>query len=541
MKNKSEQILHVENLSVDFNLHTGTVRAVNNVSFSMEKGKTLALVGESGSGKSVTSMSIMKLLPYPMASHPKESSIKYRGVELINAKNKTLLDIRGNKIAMIFQEPMTSLNPLHTIERQVAETLIYHKGMSKKEAHKKVLELLHAVHLPKPETRLKAYPHEMSGGQRQRVMIAMALANEPDILIADEPTTALDVTVQAEILTLLKELQKKFGMAILFITHDLGIVHHFSDDICVMKDGQIVESGKTKEVFANPKHPYTRMLLDSEPKGLKEGVGENAKVLLEAKNIHVRFPIKKNFFGKTIEYLHAVNNISVRIKEGQTLGVVGESGSGKSTLGKAILRLIDSEGEINIFGKVINGMDFMHLRPLRREMQVVFQDPFGSLSPRMTIGQIVEEGLLVHEKDLTKIEREQRVIQALEEVEINPNLRNRYPHEFSGGQRQRVAIARAMVLKPKFILLDEPTSALDRSIQVTVVNLLRDLQKKHGLTYMFISHDLAVVRAMSDEVLVMKNGQLVEHGASEEIFKNPKEKYTKKLLGAAFNLNINEI
>ncbi len=535
-----EKILEVNNLCVDFNLHTGTVRAVDGVSFSMEKGKTLALVGESGSGKSVTSMSIMKLLPYPMASHPEGSSIKYRGTELIKAKNKTLLDIRGNKIAMIFQEPMTSLNPLHTIERQVAETLIYHKGMSKKEASKKVLELLRAVHLPKPETRLKAYPHEMSGGQRQRVMIAMALANEPDILIADEPTTALDVTVQAEILNLLKELQDKFGMAILFITHDLGIVHHFSDYVCVMKDGKIVESGSTKDVFASPKHPYTKMLLDSEPKGLKEPVGEDAKVLLEAKNIHVKFPIKKNFFGKPIEFLHAVNNISVTIKEGQTLGVVGESGSGKSTLGKAILRLIESEGDINIFGNAINGMDFIHLRPLRKEMQVVFQDPFGSLSPRMTIGQIVEEGLKVHEKHLTKIEREQRVIKALEEVEINPNLRNRYPHEFSGGQRQRVAIARAMVLKPKFILLDEPTSALDRSIQVTVVNLLRDLQKKHGLTYMFISHDLAVVRAMSDEVMVMKSGNLVEHGDSEQIFKNPKTDYTKNLINAAFDLELVE-
>ncbi len=533
-----ENILQVSNLSVDFNLHTGVVRAVDGVSFSMQKGKTLALVGESGSGKSVTSMSIMQLLPKPMATHPENSSIIYRGTELIGAKDKTLLDIRGNKIAMIFQEPMTSLNPLHTIEKQVAETLIYHKGMSKKDASKKVLELLKAVHLPRPESRLKAYPHELSGGQRQRVMIAMALANEPDILIADEPTTALDVTVQAEILNLLKELQQKFGMAILFITHDLGIVHHFSDQVCVMRYGKIVESGSTKEVFNSPKHPYTKMLLDSEPKGLKEPVKDDAKMLLEAKNMNVKFPIKTNFFGKTIEYLHAVNNISLSIKEGQTLGVVGESGSGKSTLGKAILRLIQSEGEINILGKAINGMDFIHLRPLRKEIQVVFQDPFGSLSPRMTIGQIIEEGLLVHEKDLSKTEREARVKQALQEVEIDPNLRNRYPHEFSGGQRQRVAIARAMVLKPKFILLDEPTSALDRSIQVTVVNLLRDLQKKHSLTYMFISHDLAVVRAMSDVVMVMKNGQLIEHGASEEIFKNPKQEYTKKLLSAAFNIEV---
>ncbi len=533
----NEKILEVKNLSVDFNLHTGVVRAVNNISFSMQKGKTLALVGESGSGKSVTSMSIMQLLPKPLATHPKGSSINYRGTEIINAKDKVLEKIRGDRIAMIFQEPMTSLNPLHTIERQIAETLMFHKNMGKKDAQKRVLELLEAVHLPKPKSRLKSYPHELSGGQRQRVMIAMALANEPDILIADEPTTALDVTVQAEILSLLKELQEKFGMAILFITHDLGIVHHFSDTVCVMKNGEIVEKGTTKEVFNSPKHPYTKMLLDSEPKGLKEPVGEDAKVLLKAENMNVKFPIKKSFWGKTLEYLHAVNNISLSIKEGQTLGVVGESGSGKSTLGKAILKLIESEGEINIFGKAINGMDFIHLRPLRKEMQVVFQDPFGSLSPRMTIGQIIEEGLLVHEKDLSKIEREQRVIKALEEVEIDPNLRNRYPHEFSGGQRQRVAIARAMVLKPKFILLDEPTSALDRSIQVTVVNLLRDLQKKHGLTYMFISHDLAVVRAMSDEVMVMKSGQMIEYGQSEEIFKNPKEEYTKKLLNAAFDLD----
>lgn len=534
----SEIILKVENLKVDFNLHTGVVNAVKGVSFEMKKGQTLALVGESGSGKSVTSMSILQLLPYPMASHPKGSSINYRGEELVDAKSKTLQSIRGNKIAMIFQEPMTSLNPLQTIEKQVAETLILHKGLTKEEARKRVLELLHAVQLPDPESRLKAYPYEMSGGQRQRVMIAMALANEPDILIADEPTTALDVTVQAEILILLKNLQKKFGMGILFITHDLGIVEHFSDSVCVMKDGEIVERGETKEVFSTPKHPYTKMLLDSEPKGLKEPVSDDAKVMLDVKDIDVKFPIKKSFFGKTIKTLHAVNSISLTIKEGQTLGVVGESGSGKSTLGKAILRLIESNGEINAFGKSINGMDFIHLRPLRKELQVVFQDPFGSLSPRMTIGQIVAEGLLVHERDLTKIEREARVIQALEEVEIDPDLRNRYPHEFSGGQRQRIAIARAMVLKPKFILLDEPTSALDRSIQVTVVNLLRDLQKKHGLTYMFISHDLAVVRAMSDEVMVMKSGNLVEHGDTKQIFENPKTDYTRDLIKAAFELDL---
>ncbi len=532
----NETILEVKDLSVDFNLHTGIVNAVKNISFKMKKGQTLALVGESGSGKSVASMSILQLLPYPMASHP-NGSINYRGVELVNAKKKVLQNIRGNKIAIIFQEPMTSLNPLQTIEKQVSEVLLLHKKLNKKEARNKVLKLLHAVQLPDPRSRLKAYPYEISGGQRQRVMIAMALANEPDILIADEPTTALDVTVQAEILVLLKDLQKKFGMGILFITHDLGIVEHFSDAVCVMKNGEILEQGNTKEVFQSPKHPYTKMLLDSEPKGLKEPVGEHAKTILRVEDIDVKFPIKKNFFGKTIKYLHAVNKISLSIKEGQTLGIVGESGSGKSTLGKAILRLIESKGEIHAFGKAINGMDFIHLRPLRRELQVVFQDPFGSLSPRMTIGQIIAEGLLVHEKDLSKIERETRVIQALEEVEIDPNLRNRYPHEFSGGQRQRIAIARAMVLKPKFILLDEPTSALDRSIQVTVVNLLRDLQKKHGLTYLFISHDLAVVRAMSDEVMVMKSGNLIEYGNTKQIFEKPKTDYTKSLIKAAFDLD----
>lgn len=534
----NEIILEVNNLSVDFNLHTGVVHAVKGVSFKLQKAKTLALVGESGSGKSVTSMSIMKLLPYPMASHDKNSSILYRKVELINANKKVLQEIRGNKIAMIFQEPMTSLNPLHSIEKQIAEVLILHRGYNKKTARQKVLELLEAVKLPQPNLRLKAYPHELSGGQRQRVMIAMALANEPDILIADEPTTALDVTVQAEILELLKQLQKKISMAILFITHDLGIVKHFCDDVCVMKDGEIVESGTTKEVFKNPKHIYTKMLLNCEPKGLKEPVSKNSPLVLDAKNIDVKFPIKKNFFGKTIKFLHAVDNISISIKKGQTLGIVGESGSGKSTLGKAILRLIKSSGEINILGKVINGMDFIHLRPLRKELQIVFQDPYGSLSPRMTIAQIIAEGLLVHEKELSKQERDIRVIQAMQEVEIDPNLKNRYPHEFSGGQRQRIAIARAIVLKPKFILLDEPTSALDKSIQVTVVDLLRNLQKKHSLTYMFISHDLAVVRAMSDEVIVMKDGKLVEKGSSEQIFNSPQTPYTKKLIKAAFDLKI---
>lgn len=533
-----QPILQVNNLGVTFHLHSGDVQALREVSFNLHKGETLALVGESGSGKSVTSLSILQLLPYPMASHTEGSSIRYRSHELIDAGSKVLQTIRGNKIAMIFQEPMTSLNPLQTIERQIAETLLFHKKTNRKHVRSKVLELLHAVKLPKPETRLRAYPHELSGGQKQRVMIAMALANEPDILIADEPTTALDVTVQAEILLLLKDLQNKYGMAILFITHDLGIVHHFSDSVCVMKDGQIVESGNTKEIFHNPRHPYTKMLLHSQPKGLKEAVAADSPLILDVKNMRVRFPIKKNFFGKPVEFLDAVNDISIRIKRGQTLGVVGESGSGKSTLGKAILRLIDAQGQIMVLGKTINGMDFMHLRPLRKEMQVVFQDPFGSLSPRMTVGEIIAEGLRVHERQLSKSERDQRVVQVMKEVEIDPALRRRYPHEFSGGQRQRIAIARAMVLKPQFILLDEPTSALDRSIQVTVVELLRDLQKKHGLTYMFISHDLSVVRAMSDEVLVMKDGNLMEHGPTEQIFHHPQTDYTRSLIEASFQLEV---
>lgn len=533
-----ETVLEVKDLSVHFHQHTGIVKAVKGVSFSLKKGEILTLVGESGSGKSVTAMSILQLLPYPMAQHGEGSSILYRNTEMIAANAKTLQDIRGNKIAVIFQEPMTSLNPLQTIEKQIGETLIVHKGLNKKQAQKKVIELLHAVKIPKPETRLKAYPHELSGGQKQRVMIAMALANEPDILIADEPTTALDVTVQAEILSLLRQLQEQFGMGILFITHDLGIVQQFSHSVCVMKDGEIVEAGATNKVFKNPQHAYTKMLLDSEPKGLKDRVAKDAEVILEAKNIDVQFPIKKNFFGVPTEYLHAVNNISLTIQQGQTLGVVGESGSGKSTLGKAILRLLSSTGEIQLLGKSIHDINSTELRPLRKEMQVVFQDPFGSLSPRMTVGQVVGEGLLVHEPQMSSSERDKAVLQALEEVEISGSLKNRYPHEFSGGQRQRIAIARAMVLKPKFILLDEPTSALDRSIQVTVVNLLRDLQKKYQLTYMFISHDLAVVRAMSDEVIVMKDGNVMEQGDIEQIFHKPQTEYTKSLINAAFKLEV---
>ncbi|WP_083704756.1 ABC transporter ATP-binding protein [Motiliproteus sp. MSK22-1] len=533
-----QPILEVDNLHVDFNLHTGTVSAVKGVSFNLHKGETLALVGESGSGKSVTSMSILQLLPN-LVSHPK-GQIRYDGLDLLRAEEKQLCRVRGDRIAMVFQEPMTSLNPLQTIEMQVAEVLIEHKAMTKQQAQPRVLELFELVGIPNPKARLKAYPHELSGGQRQRVMIAMALACEPDILIADEPTTALDVTIQAQIMELLKDLQDRFGMAILFITHDLGVVHHFADRVCVMRYGEIVEQGITTQVFNDPKHPYTRELLDSEPKGKKSAVSPSSPILLEAKDIRVEFPIRTGFFSRITDSVKAVNNISLKLREGQTLGIVGESGSGKSTLGKALLRLISSEGKIQFEDEAIDVKDMLEMRPLRRRMQVVFQDPFGSLSPRMTVAEVIAEGLKVHEPLFNARQRDQAVCQSLEEVDLDPALRNRYPHEFSGGQRQRIAIARAMVLKPKFLLLDEPTSALDRSVQVKVVELLRDLQKKHALTYLFISHDLAVVKALSDEVIVMQNGNVVEQGSAEQIFQNPKEIYTQQLLAAAFDLELVE-
>jgi len=534
----TQPILEVDNLHVDFNLHTGAVSAVKGVTFSVNRGETVALVGESGSGKSVTSMSILQLLP-KMASHP-AGEIRYQGENLLTMNEKQLCQIRGDRIAMVFQEPMTSLNPLQTIEQQVAEVLIEHKGMNRKQAQPRVLELFNLVGIPDPERRMKAYPHELSGGQRQRVMIAMALACEPDLLIADEPTTALDVTIQAQIIELLQELQQKFGMAILFITHDLGVVNHFADRVCVMRYGEIIEQGVTTEVFSNPEHPYTRELLDSEPSGHKDPVAPNAPVLLEAKDIRVEFPIRSGFFGLTKHSVKAVNSISLKLKRGQTLGIVGESGSGKSTLGKALLRLIMSEGSIQFEEKAIDVLDMLEMRPLRRKMQVVFQDPFGSLSPRMTVADVIAEGLKVHEPLMNAAQRDQAVCQALEEVDLDPAMRNRYPHEFSGGQRQRIAIARAMVLKPEFLLLDEPTSALDRSVQVKVVELLRRLQKKHDLTYLFISHDLSVVKALSDEVIVMQRGEVVEQGTAKQIFEKPIQRYTQELLAAAFDLEMSE-
>ncbi len=532
MTEKKPPLLSVKDLSVNFNTPGSTVNAVKSVSFDLEKGKTLALVGESGSGKSVTALSVLQLLPYPMASHP-TGSIKYDDVELVGAKKSTLRKVRGNEISMIFQEPMTSLNPLHTVERQISEALFLHKNMNKTDARARVIELLELVGLERLTSRLNAYPHELSGGQRQRVMIAMALANEPDLLIADEPTTALDVTVQAQVLQLLKDLQKKLGMAILIITHDLGIVKDFADDVCVMQMGEMVEKGSVKQVFEKPKHPYTKMLLEAEPSGAAVPINDNAPLILQADDMKVWFPIKKGFFKRTVDHVKAVDGINVKVQAGQTLGIVGESGSGKTTLGLALLKLIGSKGKIVFDGKDISDFDRGEMRKLREDMQIVFQDPYGSLSPRMSVGQIIGEGLAVHRPRTSKAEREKIIINALEEVGLKPEMRHRYPHEFSGGQRQRISIARALVLKPKFIMLDEPTSALDMSVQAQVVDLLRDLQVKYNLGYLFISHDLKVVRAMSHDVVVMKDGKVVESGPTEKIFDSPESDYTKALMAAA--------
>jgi microcin C transport system ATP-binding protein len=530
-------LLEVKDLSVSFRAEDRIVEAVRHVSFSIEKGETLALVGESGSGKSVSALSVLQLLPYPNASHP-NGSITFEGRELVGADEKTLRSIRGNRISMVFQEPLTSLNPLHTVERQIGEVLEIHKGMKGDKARARIIELLTLVGLGNVSERLKAYPHELSGGQRQRVMIAMALANEPDLLIADEPTTALDVTIQAQILALLRDLQQRMGMAILLITHDLGIVEKFTDRVCVMTNGEIVESGPSKAVFANPQHPYTRKLLASAPRGRPAPKPEGLPVLVETDGLKVYFPIKGGLLRKTIDHVRAVDDVTISIRAGTTLGVVGESGSGKTTLGLAILRLIGSKGPIRFDGTDISGNGFEQMRPLRRQMQVVFQDPFGSLSPRLSLAQIVEEGLLIHEKALSAAERDARVVQAMTEVGLDPAMRHRYPHEFSGGQRQRISIARALVLKPRFLVLDEPTSALDMSVQAQIVDLLRDLQTRHNLTYMFISHDLRVVRALSDDVLVLKDGKVVEHGPSARVFEHPQTAYTKALMAAAFNLEV---
>jgi microcin C transport system ATP-binding protein len=531
----SGSMLEVKNLSVAFRVEGREVLAVDRISFDIRPGETVALVGESGSGKSVSALSIVQLLPYPQAFHP-SGEILFGGENLVGAGEKVLRSIRGGRISMVFQEPMTSLNPLHTIERQVGEMLILHKGLRGAAVKARVVELLKKVGIADPEERLGAYPHQLSGGQRQRVMIAMALANEPDLLIADEPTTALDVTVQAQILELLKELKREMGMALLLITHDLGIVRKMADRVCVMTQGKIVEAGATEEVFTAPKHAYTRHLLASEPKGRALDGPKDAPVVMEADDLKVWFPIKRGLLRKTVGYVKAVDGVTLAVRRGRTLGVVGESGSGKTTLGLAMLRLIASEGAIRFEGQAINGLKSAELRPLRKHMQIVFQDPFGSLSPRMSVGQIVEEGLIVQKVAATPAERRALVAQALGEVGLDPQAQDRYPHEFSGGQRQRVAIARAMALNPRFVMLDEPTSALDMSVQAQIVDLLRELQRKHDLAYLFISHDLRVVRALADDIIVMRGGKVVEAGTADEVFDAPKSDYTKALLAAAFDL-----
>ncbi|RWM21915.1 ABC transporter ATP-binding protein [Mesorhizobium sp.] len=531
----SEPLLSVRDLSVAFAQGGKQSMAVDHISFDIAKGETLALVGESGSGKSVSALSVLKLLPYPAASHP-SGKILFHGADLLGANEKTLRGVRGNKITMIFQEPMTSLNPLHTIEQQIVEVLKLHQGLGDRQARARVLELLTEVGIRDPQKRLDAYPHQLSGGQRQRVMIAMALANEPELLIADEPTTALDVTVQAQILELLAGLKSRKGMSMLFITHDLGIVRKIADRVCVMTKGRIVETGPTKEIFANPQHAYTKHLLAAEPKGKPPAANAAAKAVMTGKDIKVWFPIKRGFFRRTVDHVKAVDGIDVTVRAGQTLGVVGESGSGKTTLGLALARMISSTGTIGFNGRDINQLSFNAMRPLRRELQIVFQDPFGSLSPRMSIAEIIEEGLKIHEPKLSPDERDDKVIEVLNEVGLDPETRHRYPHEFSGGQRQRVAIARAMVLNPRFVMLDEPTSALDMSVQAQVVDLLRDLQAKHNLAYLFISHDLKVIRALANDVIVMRNGQIVEAGPSEQIFGSPQTDYTRALISAAFRI-----
>ena len=528
-------LLAVRDLSVSFAVDGGEVEAVRHVSFDIGRGESVALVGESGSGKSVTALSIMQLLPYPTARHP-SGSIRLSGDELVGAPEAMMQRVRGDRIAMIFQEPMTSLNPLHTIEKQVNEVLRVHKRLSRSAARARTLELLRLVGLPEAERRLDAYPHQLSGGQRQRVMIAMALANEPDLLIADEPTTALDVTIQAQILALLGQLKAKFGMALLLITHDLAVVRKMVERVCVMSAGEIVEAGAAREVFESPRHPYTRRLLAAEPRPMARTPRTDAPAVMEAQDVRVWFPIRRGLLRRTVSHVKAVDGVSLAVREGQTVGVVGESGSGKTTLGLALLRLQSCQGRVRFGGLELHGVPAKRLRPLRREMQIVFQDPFAALSPRMSVAQIVGEGLGVHGIGATPAERRDLIDTALREVGLDPALRDRYPHEFSGGQRQRIAIARAMIVKPRFVVLDEPTSALDMSVQAQVVDLLRELQARHRLAYLFISHDLRVIRAVSDEILVMRDGRVVEQGPTARIFEQPEQAYTRALMAAAFDL-----
>jgi microcin C transport system ATP-binding protein len=531
----SAPLLSVKDLSVTFHQGGKESLAVNHVSFDIMPGEIVALVGESGSGKSVSAASILKLLPYPAASHP-SGQILFEGRDLMALNERDLRAVRGNDITMIFQEPMTSLNPLHSIERQIGEILELHQTVTLDAAREKTLELLRQVGIREPEKRLAAYPHELSGGQRQRVMIAMALANRPKLLIADEPTTALDVTVQAQILELLAGLKSQHGMSMLFITHDLGIVRKFADRVCVMTKGEIVETGPVEAIFDHPQHDYTKKLLAAEPKGEPPKADASKPVVMQGQDIRVWFPIKAGFLRRVVDHVKAVDGVDLTLRAGQTLGVVGESGSGKTTLGLALARLISSQGRISFIGNSIDGYSFKAMRPLRDRLQVVFQDPFGSLSPRMSISDIIAEGLKVHERTLSAKQRDERVCWALEEVGLDVSTRWRYAHEFSGGQRQRVAIARAMVLKPRFVMLDEPTSALDMSVQAQVVDLLRDLQTRHDLAYLFISHDLKVVKALANDIIVMRSGKVVEQGPAEEVFRAPKQDYTKALLAAAFDL-----
>ncbi len=531
----SEPLLKVEDLSVGFRQAGPGNLAVDRVSFDIRKRETVALVGESGSGKSVTALSILQLLPYPAAYHP-SGRILFKGRDLLRLSERDMQGVRGNEITMVFQEPMTSLNPLHTIERQIAEVLSVHRGLSEMAARKRVVELLAEVGIPDPAARLNAYPHQLSGGQRQRVMIALALANEPDLFIADEPTTALDVTVQAQILQLLKDLQARLGMAMLFITHDLGIVHKIAERVCVMREGKIVEQGLVKELFQRPRHDYTKALMAAEPKGEPPPPRPDAPIMVTAENLRIWFPVRRGVLRRTVGHIKAVDGVSLAIRRGETLGVVGESGSGKTTLGLALLRLISSQGPIVFMGRPVQGLSFRAMRPLRRELQVVFQDPYGSLSPRMSIADIVGEGLRVHHPRISEAEREAKVIAVLGDVGIDPETRDRYPHEFSGGQRQRIAVARAMVLEPSFVVLDEPTSALDVSVQAQIVDLLRTLQKKHDLTYLFISHDLKVVAALASNLIVMRHGRVVEQGAAADLFARPQSEYTRALFAAAFDL-----
>jgi microcin C transport system ATP-binding protein len=528
-------LLEVKDLSVRFKTPAGSFDAVKSISFSLAKGGSLALVGESGSGKSVTALSILQLLPYPLASHP-SGSITFAGQNLIGASEDILQDIRGKRIGMIFQEPLSSLNPLHTIAHQIGEVIELHQTLSSEEVEKKILDLLDLVGLSGMKSRLGSYPHELSGGQRQRVMIAMALANHPDLLIADEPTTALDVTIQAQILDLLQDLRKRLGMALILISHDLKVVEKMCDTICVMKGGEIVEQGPCTPLFSAPSHDYTKVLLAAQPSSRLKLSNDSAPVIMAGEKISVSFPVKKSLFGKVISSVQAVDAISLIVREKQTLGVVGESGSGKTTLGLALLKLTKSSGKILFEGKDIGDTSGDDLRALRARMQIVFQDPFGSLSPRLSIGQIIGEGLDVHRKSLSKSEREDMVIEALRDVKLDPDTRHRFPHEFSGGQRQRVSIARALVLRPRFIVLDEPTSALDVSVQAQVVDLLQELQEKYALSYMFISHDLRVVRAVSHHILVMKDGKMVEYGKAADVFDHPQTAYTTALMEAALHL-----